>query len=127
MKKVLIVDDSLLDRKLLSRVLLNAGMKNEILQAEHGDAALEIIGQNLDDIAIIFLDYQMPHMSGLELMEGLMKVPMTSNLPIVMVTASTAEDSKKAAYDINPRLLGYIHKPIKPTELLEIVKRYAQF
>lgn len=124
--KILIVDDSLLDRKLLSRSLVNSGVKNEILQAENGEAALEVIGQNLDQIGLIFLDYQMPNISGVELMEGLVKVPQTSSIPIIMVTASAAEDSKQAAYRANPNLAGYLIKPFKPDQLMALIKSYVQ-
>ena len=125
--KILIVDDSLLDRKLLSKTLLNSGVKNEILQADGGEAALGVIAEHLDEICLMFCDYQMPNMSGIELMEGLVKVPVTANIPIVMVTASATEESKSAAYAVNPRLAGYVIKPYKPNEVLAVIKPYVQF
>jgi CheY-like chemotaxis protein len=125
--KILIVDDSLLDRKLLSRSLVNAGVKNEIIQAENGEAALGVVAENLGQIALMFVDYQMPSMSGIELMEGLTRVPATAGIPIIMLTASAAEDSKQAAYTANPNLAGYIIKPFKVDQLLATVKPYVQF
>jgi len=125
--KILIVDDSLLDRKLLSKTLLNSGVKNEIIQAENGEAALGVIAEHLDDICLMFCDYQMPNMSGVELMSGLVKIPATAKIPIVMVTASAAEESRKAAYDVNPNLAGYVIKPYKPNEVLAVIKPYVQF
>lgn len=124
--KILIVDDSLLDRKLLSKTLMNAGVKNEILQAENGEAALGVIVSHLDEIGLVFCDYQMPNMSGLELIEALMKVPATASLPIIMVTASATDESKQAAYKVNPGLVGYIVKPYKPDEVLAAVRSYVQ-
>ena len=125
--KILIVDDSLLDRKLLSRSLANAGIKNEIIQAENGEAALGVVAQNLGDIALMFVDYQMPNMSGVELMAGLVNVPATANIPIIMLTASSSEDSKRAAYAANPNLAGYVIKPFKIDQLIGLVKPYVQF
>ena len=125
--KILIVDDSLLDRKLLSKTLINARVKNEILQADNGETALGIIAQNLDQIALMFLDYQMPTMSGVELMEGLVKIPATARIPIIMVTASSAEESKQTAYRVNPNLAGYIIKPYKPDEVITAIRPYAEF
>ncbi len=125
--KIIIVDDSLLDRKLLSRSLANAGVKNEIIQADNGEAALSLVVENLGQIALMFVDYQMPGMSGIELMEGLVKIPATSNIPIIMLTASASEDSKRAAYNANPNLAGYIIKPFKVDQLLETVKPYVRF
>ncbi|MBF0387169.1 MAG: response regulator [Candidatus Omnitrophica bacterium] len=124
--KILIVDDSLLDRKLLCKTLQNLGVKNEVLQADHGEAALGVIARNLNGISLMFCDYQMPNMSGLELMEGLLKVPDTSRIPIVMVTASSAEESRKAAYAVNPALAGYVIKPYKPDEVLAVIKPYVR-
>jgi CheY-like chemotaxis protein len=125
--KIIIVDDSLLDRKLLSRSLANAGVKNEIIQVDNGEAALGVVVENLGRIALMFVDYQMPKMSGIELMEGLVKIPATANIPIIMLTASASEDSKRAAYNANPNLAGYIIKPFKVDQLLATVKPYVQF
>jgi CheY-like chemotaxis protein len=125
--KILIVDDSLLDRKLLSRTLTNSGVKNEILQADSGEAALQIIAENLGQLCLMFLDYQMPNMSGVELMQGLMNVPATAGIPIVMCTASSSEESKAAAYGVNPKLAGYITKPYKPDEVRAVIQPYVQF
>ena len=125
--KILIVDDSLLDRKLLSKTLINAGIKDEILLAENGEAALGVIAAHLDEIGLMFCDYQMPNMSGLELMDGLVKVPATARIPIIMVTASAAEENKLAAYKVNPGLVGYVVKPYKPDEVLAAIRPYVQF
>ena len=125
--KIIIVDDSLLDRKLLSRSLINAGVNNEILQADNGEAGLGLIAENLGDICLIFLDYQMPKMTGIELMQGLVGVSVTADLPIIMVTASAAEDSKQVAYGINPKLAGYLVKPFKPDQLLAMIRPYVEF
>ena len=125
--KILIVDDSLLDRKLLSKTLVNARVKHEILLAENGEAALGVIAENIDQIALMFLDYQMPNMSGVELMEGLVKVPSTAKVPMVMVTASSSEESKQAAYRVNPNLAGYIAKPYKPDEVISTIRPYVEF
>ena len=125
--KIIIVDDSLLDRKLLSRTLVNSGIKNEILQAENGEAGMKLIAENLGHIAVLLLDYQMPEMSGVELMEALVKVPQTAKIPMVMVTASTSDDSRVAAYKVNPNLAGYVYKPYKPDQLLEPIRSYLQF
>ncbi len=123
--KIIIVDDSLLDRKLLSRTLVNLGVKNEILQADNGDAGLSLIAENLGDIALVFLDYQMPNITGVELMAGLVKVPLTADLPIIMVTASASEESKQAAYQANPKLAGYVLKPFKPDQLMAAIRPFV--
>ena len=123
-KKILIVDDSLLDRKLISRILKNADIPNEILQAENGEEALAIIANNYQDIGLVLLDWQMPRLSGIEVMEGMVKVPVVSSIPIVMVTASNSEENKKQAWQVNPRLAGYVIKPYKPEELLKVIQPF---
>ena len=68
----------------------------------------------------------MPKMSGIELMSGMMKIPVLSSIPVIMVTASGSEDNKKLAKDINPNLAGYIVKPYKPDELLQVIKLHLK-
>lgn len=120
--KILVVDDSTLDRKLLIRSLVKAEIQQEILQAEDGEKALDILANNYQDICFVLLDWQMPKMNGIELMSGMMKIPVLSSIPIVMVTASGSEENKKLAKEINPNLAGYIVKPYKHEELLQTIK-----
>ena len=78
--KILVVDDSLLDRKLLIRVLMKSGITQEILQAEDGEQAMEVLANNYMDICLMLLDWQMPKVSGIELMAGMVKIPELSDI-----------------------------------------------
>jgi len=124
--KILVVDDSLLDRKLLIRVLMKSGITQEILQAEDGEQAMEVLATNYRDICLILLDWQMPKMSGIELMAGIVKVPELSTLPIIMVTASGSDENKRMAHQVNSNLAGYLVKPYKPEELLAAIKPFLR-
>ena len=125
-KKILVVDDSLLHRKLLIRILHKAEIENEIIQAENGEEALAILANNFKDICLILLDWQMPKMSGIEMMEGIVKVPVVSSIPIIMVTASGSDENKRYAWKVNPNLAGYLVKPYKPEVLLETIKTFLK-
>ncbi|MBF0385740.1 MAG: response regulator [Candidatus Omnitrophica bacterium] len=122
--KLLIVDDSLMDRRLLTRLLQKANVPYPILEATDGQEALKIVSENYKDIKLIFLDWQMPNMDGLEFMRGMVKVKDVSHIPIVMVSASGSDENKKQAYDVNPKLAGYIVKPFNPETLLNTIKPY---
>lgn len=124
-RKILVVDDSDLERELLIEVLKGAGIKNEFLQAKTGDAAIQILGTRYKEIGLILLDWQMPQMSGMEFMEAVVKVPAVSNTPIIMVTASGTDENKKKARDVNPALAGYIVKPYTPESLVEVIRPYV--
>jgi len=124
--KILVVDDSLLDRKLLIRVLMKSGISQEILQAEDGEQAMEVLAINYADIGLILLDWQMPKVSGIELMAGIVKVPPLANIPIIMVTASGSDENKRLAHQVNPNLAGYLVKPYKPEELLSAIKPFLR-
>jgi len=124
--KILVVDDSLLDRKLLIRVLMKSGITQEILQAEDGEQAMEVLATNYKDICLLLLDWQMPKVSGIELMAGVVKIPELSIIPIIMVTASGSDENKRAAHQVNPNLAGFLVKPYKPEELLAAVKPFLR-
>jgi len=124
--KILAIDDADLERELLIEVLKGSGITNEFLQARDGDEALEILGKNYRDICLILLDWQMPKVSGMEFMAGVIKVPAVSKIPIIMVSASGTDENKKKARDVNPSLGGYIVKPYKPEELVETIKPFLK-
>jgi len=124
--KILVIDDSLLDRKLLIRILMKAEISQEILQAEDGEQAMEVLAANYKDIGVVLLDWQMPKVSGIELMAGMVKIPELSSMPIIMVTASGSDENKRLAYQVNPQLAGYVVKPYKPDELIGALKPYLK-
>ncbi len=124
--KILIVDDSDLERELLSEVLRGAGVINEVLQARSGEDGIQVLGTRYKEISLILLDWQMPEMSGIEFMQAVVKVPAVANITIVMVTASGTDENKKKAKEINPNLAGYIVKPYTPESVLEVVKPFVK-
>ena len=124
-KNILIVDDSDLERELLIEVLKGAGVVNEFMQARTGDEAIDALGTRYKDIGLILLDWQMPGMSGMDFMEAVMKVPIVSGKPIIMVTASGTDKNKEKARAVNPSLAGYIVKPYTPESLLAVIRPYV--
>ena len=124
--KILVVDDSVLERKLIIGILKKAGIANEMLEAVDGEDALNVLGRNYKDICLILLDWQMPKLSGIEFMQGVIKVPATASIPIVMVTASGSEECQRQAREVNPKLAGYVVKPIKVEKLLEAVTPHVK-
>jgi len=124
--KILVVDDSDLERELLIEVLRGAGVQNEFLQAKTGEDAIQLLGTQYKNICLILLDWQMPQMSGMEFMEAVVKVPKVSDKSIIMVTASGTDENKKKAQTVNPNLAGYIVKPYTPESLLDIIRPYVK-
>ena len=121
--KILIVDDSMLDRKLNAKAIEVSGLSCEILLANDGEQALKVLTANRDDIKLILLDWQMPNIDGLEFMKAVVNVPDVAHIPIIMITASNTEENRNTAYGVNPNLAGYLTKPCKPVELVEQIKK----
>lgn len=121
--KILIVDDSILDRKLNAKAIEGANIDYDILQAVDGEEALKVLSDNRDDIKLILLDWQMPNVDGLEFMKAVVNVPEVCAIPIIMITASNTEENRQVAYSVNPDLAGYLTKPCKPGELVDCIKK----
>ena len=124
--KILIIDDSLLDRKLLINVLKKGGFENEILQASNGEEGIKMMYEYMQEICLVFLDWQMPNMDGIEVLLLTGNIAGIKDIPIVMVTASGSESNKKVAWDANPDLAGYVVKPYTAASLIRTVEPYIK-
>ena len=116
MAKVHIADDQANMRQLV-RVTLESG-HFEILEASDGDAALEVARREHPDL--VFLDWTMPGVSGVEVCRALREEPSTAGTRIVMLTARSQADDRETAQAMGAD--DYITKPFSPIQLLEKVR-----
>lgn len=117
MRKVLVVDDSVSMRQMVGYTLKEGGF--EVLEAEHGQDALDKLKGTTVDLVIT--DLNMPVMDGITLIASLRKQPAMKNKPILMLTTeglATRKEEGKAA-----GATGWIVKPFDPDKLLETVAK----
>ena len=105
MKKVLIVDDSALIRKQLSKMLIETG-EFEVETAKHGKDAVENVIHN--DYDVITMDVNMPILDGVEATKQIMKIKPT---PILMVSSLTTESADITFQALSFGAIDYIEKP----------------
>ncbi len=115
---VLIVDDSITVRELLSMTFKNAGYRVE--QARDGQEAWQKLSDGFP-CDIVFCDIEMPKMNGLELLSLMQKDPKLSSLPIAMLTSRGADRHRQMAVELGAS--GYITKPYLEEALLDAAQR----
>lgn len=111
-KKVLIVDDEIHIVHVVAIKLRNNGY--EVISANNGSEAYELACEVNPDI--IVTDYQMPIMTGMELVEQLRKNEQTMNIPVIMLTARSFAISKEQQEQL--MISECLSKPFSPRELL---------
>jgi CheY-like chemotaxis protein len=124
--KIFVIDDSQLERRLLISSLQKAGIENEILEAEDGKVALDILGKEYEDICLIFLDWQLPKVDGLEILKRIAQNPQTASLPVVMSTSANSPEDEEIARLLNPNLAAFIVKPLDPEKIAELALSYIK-
>ena len=111
-RKVLVVDDEEMNRKILSFMLDSYSYTSDT--ATNGKEALEKVTSFGPDL--IFLDIMMPQMDGFEVCRRLKTDPATRHIPIVMVTAMADRDARIRCLEAGAN--DFITKPVDTTELL---------
>jgi chemotaxis protein histidine kinase CheA/CheY-like chemotaxis protein len=115
---VLIVDDSITVRELLSMSFNKVGYRVE--QARDGQEAWEKLRSGLP-CDLVFCDIEMPRMDGLELLSRLQKDAHLSQIPIAMLTSRGADRHRQMAVDLGAK--GYFTKPYLEEMLLDAAQR----
>jgi chemosensory pili system protein ChpA (sensor histidine kinase/response regulator) len=115
---VLIVDDSITVRSLLSITFEKSGYRVE--EARDGKEAWEKMKSGLP-CDIVFCDIEMPRMDGLELLSRMQKDAVLSELPIAMLTSRGADRHRQMAYSLGAK--GYFTKPYLEEQLLDAAAR----
>ncbi len=117
MRKVLIVDDAVSMRQMVSFTLKQGGY--EVVEAEHGQDALNKLARGPVDL--ILTDLNMPVMDGITLIQNVRRMPSMKSKPILMLTteglAAKKEQGKAAG------ATGWIVKPFDPEKLLQTLAK----
>ncbi|MBT8138678.1 MAG: phosphate regulon transcriptional regulator PhoB [Gammaproteobacteria bacterium] len=111
-KKILVIDDEQSIREMVRMALELNDM--QCLEAGSASQALPLIIDQRPDM--ILLDWMMPEVSGLDFLRRLKRDSSTAEIPVIMLTAKTAEDSAVSGLDAGAD--DYISKPFRPRELV---------
>ncbi len=119
--KILIVDDFATMRKVIRNLLKQGGFEN-VVEAEDGVAALKILQSQKVDF--IISDWNMPNMSGLDLLKTVRGDGELKELPFLMVTAEALKDNVVAA--VKAGVSNYIVKPFTAEVLNEKIEKIVK-
>ena len=115
-QKILIVDDSKLNRDILKEIL---GETYNYLEAENGNQAIQMIGENIG-IDLMLLDINMPQMNGFEVLKIMKRSQCIAETPVIMISSEDAVDTMRKAYELG--ITDYITRPFDSV----IVKKRVQ-
>ncbi|WEJ61833.1 response regulator transcription factor [Thiomicrorhabdus lithotrophica] len=118
-KKILIVDDQEMIRKLVKMTL--AAEDFEVLEAKNGVEALAIAQKKIPDV--IILDVMMPgELNGIDVCKQLRRIPVTKEATILMLSAKTQTVDKEEG--IYAGATDYLVKPFSPAHLLGKIREH---
>ena len=118
--KIFIVDDNLINRKLLAGILKKEGY--DLLEAQDGKEAVELALSDMPDL--ILLDIMMPEKDGYEVCQELKANPQTTNIPIIFLSAKTQAEDKIKGLDMGGS--DYVTKPFDRGEVLARVRAHLK-
>ena len=87
---ILTVDDSTTIRRIVKRTVMELG--HEVLEAPEGDTALDVLSKNSEKIQLVILDWNMPGMSGIDVLKAIRSDAKYKDIHVMMLT-SEAEQS----------------------------------
>lgn len=119
--RILLIDDDPVSRELL-KTMLEELDQQDILEAKSGENGLEILKDDTK-FDLILCDWQMPGISGFDLLKKLREVDATKKLPFIMVTGKSDMEYIQSA--IKAGVNDYIVKPIDMMVLEKKVSRFA--
>ena len=123
--KILIVDDSEMNREILSSIL---GDEFDILEAADGKECISVIRKYGRDIALVLLDIVMPEMDGFEVLEFMNKHEWIDDIPVIMISSEDSVASVKKAYEMG--VSDYINRPfdveVVHRRVFNTIKLYAK-
>lgn len=130
---VLLVEDNPYDAELTLRALKKQGLANEIFVAVDGEEALDFLfcrgrfsERDQDSpVRVVLLDLKLPKISGLEVLKEVKSNPLTSKIPVVILTSSREDPDINSAYELGAN--SYVVKPVDFEEFIRAVQHTGLF
>ena len=116
MKKILLIDDSLIQHRLMKNMLKD---RYELLTCTSGVEGIRLARTESPDL--ILLDYNMPILSGKETLRRLHEKEETREIPVVFLTGVNEKRDVGAVLKLRPQ--GYLLKPVEPVGLLQVIDK----
>ncbi len=120
MKKILIIDDSYIQLRLIKRYLEE---DYEVYMSASAMEGLEVARRKMPDL--IIMDYDMPIINGLEAMKLMLEDDRTKAIPILFLSAISRPNTIMEVSKMKPA--GYILKPVTPTDLINRIENIFNF
>jgi CheY-like chemotaxis protein len=132
LKKILLVEDNLLDTELTLEALSDRNLANRVIVVHDGVEAMEYLlcegkfaNRKPENPAVILLDIKMPRMDGLEVLQAVKTNPILKTIPVVMLTSSREEPDLKQCYELGVN--AYVVKPVNFKDFFEAAKNIGIF
>lgn len=114
---ILIVDDMEVNRSILCQLFAS---EYELLEAENGRTAVDLIGRHRNELLIVLLDIVMPELDGFGVMDEMWRMGLVGKIPVILITGDNSADVAKKGYDYGSTEV--ITKPFNPA----IVRRRVE-
>lgn len=112
-QKILIADDSEMNRELLAAILEE---EYDIIQANDGVQAVDCLQRHAEEISLLLLDIVMPHMDGFEVLSYMNKEHWIDSIPVVIISSENSPIYIKRGYDLGAA--DFIEKPFDANMVL---------
>ena len=117
-KIMLVVDDMELNRAILCELFNDS---YDVIEAENGREALQLIQKYGESIAIVLLDLIMPVLNGFEVLQKMADSGLSDRVPVIMITSENSEQAILNGYNLG--VSDVITKPFNP----DIVRKSAKY
>ena len=125
-KKIILVEDNIADVELTKLAFRQLELPLEVTHVFDGYELIDLLKKlNLEDIALILLDLNMPKMGGLEVLKIMNKDEELCKLPVIVFSTSNNESDVYACYEYGAN--AYVSKPIDINEFHKTIQAIAHF
>jgi CheY-like chemotaxis protein len=123
--KVLLIEDDAIEVMKLNRAASSLNLKHQIIEANNGEEALEILQKKEILPDIILLDLNMPKLNGIEFLGILKNDEALKYIPTIILTTSNNQKDLLACYKIG--VAGYVLKPLKYEDYVSKIENLLSY